>query len=183
MPQTQINGRTRTRNPRPQAKPGRRPTLGGGEPMRGGDAKHRRAARKKTTPATQKPTGSARGRSARGAVPLARGKAKLFRGLERGRPPAAAPGVDSLRRIHLLWRSPRNLALRPSHAPSGFHLVKRLLQPTLASGSVARWPHCTSLPGCCQVAQSSDLHSACLTAFIPKHDLFGGCLKGRVEIW
>src|SRR5437763_353148 len=92
-------------------------------------------------------------------------------------------GGRFLRRFHLLWRSPRNLALRPSHAPSGSRLVKRLLQPTLASGSVARWPHCTSLLGPCQVAQSSDLQSACLTGFIPEHDLFGGCLKGRVEIW
>ena len=53
-------------------------------------------------------------------------------------------GSIPVRRLRLLWRSPRDLALRPSHAPLGSHLVKRLLQPTLASGSVARWPHCTS---------------------------------------
>jgi len=41
----------------------------------------------------------------------------------------------------LVWRSPLDLALRPSHALFGSHLVKRLLQPTLASGSDARWAH------------------------------------------
>jgi hypothetical protein len=38
-------------------------------------------------------------------------------------------GSIPVRRLHLLGQSPRDLALRPSHAPAGLHLVKHLLQP------------------------------------------------------
>ena len=54
------------------------------------------------------------------------------------KPPAAAPGVVSVRRLRLVWRSSPGLgsAAQPRSSGPSPILVKRPLQPTLASGSM-----------------------------------------------
>jgi hypothetical protein len=91
----------------------------------------------------------------------------------RGSIPSGCPAI--------LLTAPEGLALRPSHAPV-VRLAKRLLQPALASGPVARWIHCRGESRACQVTQSSDFPIPLLTENALEHALSGGGQNSRLDV-
>src|SRR5262249_9516694 len=91
-----------------------------------------------------------------------RAKAQVF-ARKRKTPGCGSGGRFPFRQLHLFAVTSPELGSAAQPRSRLFHPAKRLLQPTLASGSVARWPHCTSETATCQVTRSSDFRVSCLT--------------------